>query len=394
MTSIEQTCYTSMVNIRNTNVFASQLHESPYDNYSILKYNKGCITPENILKLGQYRSVIIQKDTGQLVCTSPSKSVPIDWFMEMYPPQDVIAEEFIEGTMINAFWDDIDDKWMLNTKGVVGAICGYYVEQTFYEMFIDACAFCNLQLCKLDKNICYSFVLKHPNNRIVGVIKHPQIYLIRAYKIHPNQVIEHIALPGTNYEFRQMGIGFEHSSVQIPAKYDFTCYDELFDRFASYKKTPYNVMGVVLKHVYLSHIHSKIRNPTYNDVRSLRGTTPKLDLHYLWLRKNNKLMDFLGYYPEYKADMYKYRKALHIFTGQLYNNYVNCYIYKDNNLCYFSDIYQRHMKRIHHIYLTKLVPINKSINKQYVIDYVNNLDIPIQVQSIRCDASTQSFDKM
>jgi len=38
MTSIEQTCYTSMVNIRNNNVFASQLHEIPYDYYRYTPY--------------------------------------------------------------------------------------------------------------------------------------------------------------------------------------------------------------------------------------------------------------------------------------------------------------------------------------------------------------------
>jgi hypothetical protein len=350
------------------------------ETYSLIKYNKQDITPQNIFTLGLYRSVIVKKEDGHIVCVSPPKSVSPEWFMETYSPNSVVAEEFIDGTMINTFWDVVNNKWMVNTKSTVGAQCCYYVSQTFEDMFKDACVFCNLQLDNLDKTLCYSFILQHPNNRIVVRIKHPQIYLIRVYKIHSYNQVEQIDLPDNNYDFRQMGIGFENSSVQIPARYTFTTYDELIERFATAWKTPYNILGVVISH---GHLHCKIRNPTYLHVQYLRGKTPRMDYHYLWLRKNNILSDFFIYFPEYKSEMLSLRKSLHTFTGQLFSNYVNCYIYKKNKIDYFNEFYQRHMKQLHHIYITTLLPLRKSISMNIVIDYVNMLDINIQVTAIR-----------
>lgn len=356
-----------------------QIHSND-ETYSLIKYNKQALNKDNIFTLGLYRSVIVKKLDGKVVCVSPPKSVSPEWFMSQYEPQSVVAEEFIDGTMINTFWDDVEKKWVINTKSTIGAKCNYYTSQTFEEMFKDACEFCNLQLDNLDKTLCYSFILQHPNNRIVVRINHPQIYLIRVYKIHLYNQVNPIELPDNNYDFRQLGIGFENSSVQIPARYTFTTYEELIERFATNWKTPYNILGVVIRH---NNIHCKIRNPTYLYVRHLRGKTPRMDYHYLWLRKNNILSDFFIYFPEYKTEMLLLRKSLHTFTGQLFNNYVNCYIYKQNKICYFNDFYQRHMKHLHHIYINTLLPLRKSITLNIVIDYVNMLDVNIQLTAIR-----------
>lgn len=371
----------SIINLNNYLSFGPQIQiRSNNDTYSIIKYNKPYLTSNNIFTLGLYRSVIINKETGVVVCVSPSKSVSPEWFTNTYVPNSVVAEEFVEGTMINVFWDGVNQTWKINTKSTVGAQCCYYVSQTFEEMFIDACNFCNLQLDNLDKQLCYSFVLQHPNNRIVVKVPHPQIYLISVYKIYSNTNIEYIELPDNNYDFRQLNMGFSNSSVQIPTRYTFTTYNELVERFATNIKTPYNVLGIILRH---GNIHCKIRNPTYLLVQMLRGTSPRIDYHYVWLRKNNKLADFFIYFPEYKNEMLLLRNSLHAFTGQLFTNYVNCYIYKQNKIEYFNEVYQRHMKQLHKIYLYSLLPARKSITKQIVIEYVNTLDIPLQVAAIK-----------
>ena len=252
-------------------------------------------------------------------------------------------------------------------------------------MFKDACNFCNLQLDNLDKTLCYSFVLQHPANRIVVRIEHPQIYLIRAYKIHSNSCVEPIELPNDNYEFRQSRIEFANSSVMRPCTYTVSTYSDLIDRFATDKNTPYNVLGVVLRQ---DNTHCKLRNPTYVNVQVLRGNTPRMDYQYVWLRKNNKLSEFLLYFPEYKPLMSAFRKSLHAFTSQLFNNYVSCYICKQNKIYYFTGFYQRHMKYLHHIYINSLMPLRRSVTKQTVIDYVNQLDISVQLIAIQYNLDT------
>ena len=59
------------------------------------------------------RSVIYKGDT--VVCMSPGKSVPLD---ETIPIQEYIVEDFVEGIMINVFYDE---EWKIATKSNIGA---------------------------------------------------------------------------------------------------------------------------------------------------------------------------------------------------------------------------------------------------------------------------------
>ena len=91
--------------------------------YSVIKYIKENLTLDNVGILGLYRSVIVKKNSWQIVCVSPPKSISPEVFMATYDPSSIVAEQFIEGTMINVFWDMDGDGWMVNTKSKVGAEC-------------------------------------------------------------------------------------------------------------------------------------------------------------------------------------------------------------------------------------------------------------------------------
>jgi hypothetical protein len=354
-----------------------------FDNYSMVNYYKNSLNEGNLTTVGLYRSVIINNETENVVCYSLPKSLPYDVITTKYNANELTAEEFVEGTMINVFWDIYKNSWYITTKRTIDAECSFFIQKpqmTFKEMFMDACNFCNLDLTNLDKECCYSFVLQHPSNRIVVPFTHPQLYLIRMYKVYENNTLENIILPDDNYDFRHQIHGFHNTTVRVPVVYNFTSYSDLADRFTSYK-TPYNLLGYVLKSkIYREHC--KVRNPQYNLVKELRGNNPRIDYHYFELRQQNKVMDFLQYYPEYIHQFMEFKKKLYTFTNQLYTNYVNCYIYKQNNVDYFNTLYKNHMRYIHKLYITKLKPFNKHINKTIVINYVNSLDIPIILHAL------------
>ena len=91
------------------------IHKSK-NGYNIYKYDKTFINPETYGTLGMFRSVCV-KD-GKVVCIAPPKSHPISTFKEKYTSaedfNDLIFEEFVEGTMINVYYADGD--WQLNTR--------------------------------------------------------------------------------------------------------------------------------------------------------------------------------------------------------------------------------------------------------------------------------------
>ena len=98
---------------------------------------------------------------------------------------ETFAEEFIEGTMINVFYDMDIEKWQIATKSNIGAKVSFFdTSPSFAQMFREACVANNFQLDKLDKKYSYTFILQHPHNRIVMPIIYPTLYLLKVYKIN------------------------------------------------------------------------------------------------------------------------------------------------------------------------------------------------------------------
>jgi len=102
--------------------------------------------------------------------------------------ENIIAEEFIEGTMINVFFDSKCQEgghWQIATRNTVGGDVSFYKwsNMTFNQMFMETCIINNFDIQNLNPRYCYSFILQHPANRIVIPFKIPQLYLVAVYEI-------------------------------------------------------------------------------------------------------------------------------------------------------------------------------------------------------------------
>ena len=152
--------------------------------YKIVKYNKDLLASDLVTTYGLLRSVIVNPE-NRVVSFAPPKSISAETFMNMYPQKtpNIVAEDFVEGTMINVFFDEY---WRISTRSTIDANMSFYktyngstesTTMSFNEMFNEACLANNFYLEALNQEFCYSFVLQHPNNRIVVPVKHPQLYL-------------------------------------------------------------------------------------------------------------------------------------------------------------------------------------------------------------------------
>lgn len=362
-------------------------------NFNIVSYDKDMLANELIPVYGKYRSVIMN-DKGEVVSFAPPKSLHTDTFIKSYPdkqnkyvpllnnvslvvcvPADetnedtkltnIIAEEFVEGTMLNLFFSD--GVWEVATKQTVGANVRFYKEtaDTFYSMFLDAMQHMGLTFEMFDKKNSYSFVLQHPKNRIVVPFTTPALYLIAIYHIS-------FSLETNEYEITKKDIPQELAAhVKTPVRYDWASYTELIQKYAS-MNTPYECVGVMIHNVTTGE-RCKIRNPVYEQVRQLRGNQPKLQYQYLSLRKEGKVAEFLGYYPEHKRAFSFYRDNLHVFTQTIFQNYISCYMKKQKPLLEYPPQYRPHMYNLHKLYINELKEKQQYITKMSVIEYVNNL---------------------
>jgi hypothetical protein len=369
--------FTDELNDLVKNLNKTECTTSTGQKYNIIRYDKNTLCCDNIPTYGMYRSVVVNSDR-QVVCFSPPKSINADDFIKKYSTKTdiLIAEEFVEGTMINVFWDSkigLSGAWEISTRNKVGAISSFYKShssnsKTFRDMFLEAAKNNNLDLISLDKNYCYSFVLQHPENRIVIPFKSPQLYLISMYIIDNTNKNNLKVYSVDKSKFFEL---HPNTTIKIPTVYNWTNYNDLIDKYAS-MNTEYDILGVVI-HNNETGERTKIRNPVYEQVRQLRGNQPKLQYQYLCLRKEGKVSDFLKYYPENKKEFSTFRDQIHLFTNTLFSNYVSCYIKKEKPLMEFSEQYKTHMFNIHKHYLDELKEKKMYVTNTVVIKYVNNI---------------------
>ena len=158
--------------------------------YKVIRYDKNVLNNDLIPTYGYCRSIVVNSD-NHVVSFAPPKSIPMDVFISLYPNknENILAMEFVDGTMINVFWDSkigLTGAWEITTRNTVGATSNFFkseTSKTFRTMFLEAAVLNGLVLENLDRRYCYSFVLQHPENRIVVSFSQPQLYLVAVYHI-------------------------------------------------------------------------------------------------------------------------------------------------------------------------------------------------------------------
>lgn len=125
--------------------------------------------------------------------------------------------KYIDGTMINLFYIPSLQIWEISTKTYIGGKNNFYMNTTndnnknnFRTLFYEALSFNSLTTDQLDTSLVYSFVLQHPQNKIIKHIDNPtSIYVpYTKYKIlsfknlifnHPFILNLYLLIPQLNY---------------------------------------------------------------------------------------------------------------------------------------------------------------------------------------------------
>ena len=375
------------------------------DRFMIVKYDHDIMTNDMRDKTGLFRSLIFKN--GKLVVFSPPKSVMSEMFNEKIVAMkdkeakvNITAEEFIEGTMINLFFDRNENRtqeegevqeegdWEISTRSTVGAKMSFFRDgeesKTFRSMFLDAMIENELEFEHLNKDYCYSFILQHPDNRIVSPIVKPQLYVAAVYKIMQTETEIKVKQILDEPDF------IEKTGVRQPPLLPLSTIDQMKFEYAS-MNTPYDTMGFVIKE-NTTGLRCKYRNPGYEEVKTLRGNQPKLLYQYISLRKLGRVGTYLKYFPEHKEEFHSMRERIHNFTTSLHNSYVGCYVMKEKPLKEFSAQFRTHMFKLHAFYLEDLRENKGKIDRAFVIQYVNALHPAQLMFSLNFNFRKQNVD--
>ena len=228
--------------------------------------------------VSQYRGIIVEKDTNKPVCYTFDK-------MSKHLPDDINLNNCkittsCDGSQIKIFYYEKSNHWVISTTRRIDASHSYFFSnKSFMEMFQDAS--CSLAWEKLDKQCCYSFVLAHPDNRVVA--RHNKPYLMHV--LTRNMITFKISL----------------DDIGIPQSQQVT-FNTKSEMWQTIKRLPYYKEGYVVQN---GNTFIKLVNSKYQEVKDLRGSSSSLLFHYFHLKKLNKIKLFLSYYPE-SSDTFRY----------------------------------------------------------------------------------------
>lgn len=355
----------------------TEITKKKHKNFMIIKYDKKQCLPNQYFKVGYLRSMVIDMDQEKIVCVGPNKSIPVEEIFSYSSPDEtshkINYEEFVDGVMINVFWDTTNEVWQYATRSNIGADIRFYLQsegnKTFRTMFEEALAEDKIDLNVLPRCYCYSFVLQHPLNRIVSPVDKPHAVLVEAHEI-TDKIIT-LYPHGFTEADRELRALIDEHNIPIPEHYDYATLKEAKENHAS-RNTDYGCVGIILKN-YATGWRSKVRNPVYEDVKALRGNSPKLQFLYLTLRHSGNVAKYLKYFDEHANEFQIFREQIHKFTHNLYVNYVDCFIKKKAHVNSYPHQYKVCMTDLHSKYLDELMPHGKHIHKGVVISYFNEI---------------------
>ena len=365
---------------------SSQVHQKEYSSdkntYNILNYDTSVVSNDDHNVVGVYRSVVVVPDTNQILSFAPPKSTSLEYFKDMSVVDNVTANETIEGTMINLFYDSRLNEWEISTKGAIGGrywffrtqyegVAGYGTQYTFRQMFMEALGEdYNTQLNEstivkeLDKDYIYSFVLQHPLNHIVLNIMYPRVFLVSGYRVDGNTV--------KSYSAGEMASTLPcNVPIHSPKTIDISGLS--FDEIIGIAET--HLFGIML-HDSDSGARTSIVNSGYAQMRDVRGNNPNLHYHYLSLFAANRVDEFIEKFPMYKTAFYAFYCQSYEFIKEVHDAYVSYYVKKQGKSVRIHPSLFFHIYNLHNKFY---LPNRDSdepviVNRNIVAGYFNGME--------------------
>lgn len=268
----------------------------------------------------EFRSIILKGD--KVVCMSPSKSICMDTFMQMFTIKECCMEEFVEGIMINVFYDE---EWRIATKSKIDALCTFDSSRTFAEMFEECKQEVGLTYDMLNTDYSYSFVIQHPDHRIVTKVEKPNLVCVAMF--HLENKIELL------------------SNVFPPRRYMFDTYED-----AKNGSQEGLGKGLIFK---CQGYRSKLRNTKHDSIEQLKLNMP-FQQRYLRLRNSNLYDIYLSYFPEDQVKGMDLECKISEGMMNLYEVYRSHFIYKQKKNKSLS--LMSYLHDLHIIYLQEFFP--------------------------------------
>ena len=338
--------YLSSVNVR--------VMGSSEDRYRIIKLQNTVVSP-------WLRSVVWDTQTHRPVCVAPPKAETSEVFASTAGNVSFAIQDFLDGTMINVFRCESGPQ--IATRSQIGASGTFYSQKTFAQMFQEALK------GPLDSYVAegkfVSFLLQHPEHRVVSRCRYPRIYAIHEGVVHEDGLVTIEENPN----------GWSSALAELaPSSHPmngFRTSADLDSFFTSLTGSHgWFWQGLVLKDG--QGRRWKMRNPNYIYLRDLRGSEASSEERFLRLRASGKISEYLKHFGEERDVFWSHEQSLRAQTQCVYMAYVDVHKTRTKKLADVAKVLQPFVFRLHAKFLESAAAGTKApITMKEAIELVN-----------------------
>lgn len=342
----------------------------------VLRYVKG----ESSFRtpgVGMFRSVVWDTVANLPVCVAPVKAE------DGAPPLNktfTSIQDFLDGVLMQVYVTAAEPTVLrVCSRTKIGAGTGFYSSKTFSEMFTECIAATPVRT--LDTLLMHlretmdtvsassafaSFVLQHPEHRIVAKIHSPDINMVHMGTVSATGLVTMMEQAA---EWPPALRRLQISSYPVKA---FGSEDEIQDLMRrTAVQNGFRWQGLVFKDG--TGARWRLRSPGYLTIRTLRGSEATEVDRFLRLRNEGQVLEYLKHYGEERKNFWAFESILRERTADILSAYSA--VHKAHTLK-FSELpaaYKTPVHLLHVEYLNVLRQKKHTVQLNTVIGIVNGL---------------------
>ncbi len=232
------------------------------------------------------------------------------------------VENLIDGAVVRLYW--YRNQWNVATLKCIDARdANWSSKRSFYDLFIEAAGLSGLDYEKLNKQYCYTFIVRHPSNHMI--VKYDKSSLIHLCTVDMSAMSE---------ETNTVGYVLHDIGIPRPNQYNFGAFDDFWTEVQNPVEGPFNeesILGFILTHKVTGD-KIKVEKDNYRLARRMKGNCPNINYRVLELLRDDLFNQegeqrrrFLYFFPQYEGNYTKMETNFQRLVKRIYETYEALY---------------------------------------------------------------------
>jgi hypothetical protein len=319
-----------------------------------------------------HRSVVYSLLTGLPISVAPIRRLSHDVVTrDMLEDNEFVVTEYLDGTMINVFWNPNINKetgnpfgWTLSSRSKIHATCKFTSDRLFNELFEEARVKSGVDYDDLNQRHCYSFVLLHPEIRRVIKYDSPRIVLVSVATCVPkydSMNTEHVSVSHVMSWDNMIREATRISPNILPTNVSMGSSEVLSHSMSENVRNTLSGWMITKKSGSWGRV--RILTDGFDTCASLRGDTASRRTNYIRLMsldpKGDAIRQYAELYPEEANDIRDLSNTIQSSVNELVSNYKARHVQKTKEHGDLPHWTRRPIWDLHGRYLRSKIPVRE-----------------------------------